>query len=160
MATKLVPLTAPPKQNGQRDETRADLARFRQGEEHTLPVSGLTVRLRRVSVLDLAIGMGEIPALLGPKIDQLSENSGQLTAANLAEFMPLINSFCRMCVIDPPITDEPSETTLGIDELPVEDKVDILGWAMQGGAPLAKFRGEPEEPVEAAQPGDGVQPAA
>ena len=137
MATKSVPLTAPPKQNGQRDETRADLARFRQGEEHTLPVSGLTVRLRRVSVLDLAIGMGEIPALLGPKIDQLSENSGQLTAANLAEFM-----------------------TLGIDELPVEDKVDILGWAMQGGAPLAKFRGEPEEPVEAAQPGDGVQPAA
>ncbi len=138
-------------------ERKWALAEFRAGVEHTLPVSGLTVRLKRVSILDLAIGMGEIPAMLGPQIDRLSQNGGQLTAANLAEFEPLINAFVRACVIDPPITDEPTEETLGIKELPIEDKVDILGWAMQGGAPLAKFRGEPEEPVAAALPGDGVR---
>src|SRR5262245_27274563 len=71
------------------------------GEEATLP-SGLEIRVRYVSVLDLALA-GAIPQTLSAKVEQIMKG-GQVRAINLKEFKEfaeLINLVCAECIVSP-----------------------------------------------------------
>ncbi len=49
---------------------------------------------------------------------------------------------------------------LTVDELPMQDKMAIYQWAMEGSNKLATFRGKEAQPVEPAFARNGVQPTA
>ena len=129
----------------------------RKPQELTLP-SGLTVRVKKVSVMDLA-ALGQIPA---PLLAALGDNSKKDTESvgggqKEDEAMWVV---VKAAVIEPLIADEPDETHLGPDELPPGDRVVIFNWANAGAAPLEPFRQERKRDGRAARRGRDVPPAA
>ncbi len=110
----------------------------RTGEEFTTP-SGLRVQVRRVSLMDLA-EQGGIPAPLVAMTDQiLDRESHRLQVEDVASFADVINLVVKATVIAPRVEDEPTDTALGIREMPFGDRLAIYNWANRAGA-LATFR--------------------
>lgn len=139
-----------------------DLKAWRkQREEQVELPSGLEVRLRRVSLLDLVMG-GEIPTPLLGLVDELTGKEGEeqmpmsIDVAEFPKFSGVFNELVLKCVIDPPVKAKAGADALGIDEIPAEDKIFIFQWANQGAAELKPFRGEAGEPGDAALSGNGV----
>ena len=115
------------------------------GEVFTTP-SGLEVKLRRVSLLDLAEG-GEIPTpLVGMVNKALDTRAHALTVGEVPEFAGTINHLVKAALVEPQVADEPSATHLGVDELPMKDRLAIYNWC-QAGEPLRPFRREDGEPA-------------
>lgn len=116
--------------------------RMRQeGEEATLP-SGLDVKLRRVSVLDLAQG-GKIPQTLRPKIDELiREPNRKVSLDEFSDFAEVVNLVAAQCLVEP--------TGLEVLELPWTDRQAIYLWANEATGRLETFRQQPGKPVGAA----------
>jgi hypothetical protein len=120
------------------------LAAWRQQrrERQTLP-SGLPAVLHRFSVLDVA-ARGGVPL---PILDQMealiaaAERGGAaaVSLANYADYAGAINLVVQACMVDPPVADEPSDTHVGINELPIGDRIFIFEWAHGEVAPLATF---------------------
>lgn len=133
----------------------ADLRAWRLSREAELELpSGLTVRVRRVSLQDLAAG-GMIPAPLVDVVQRLIDDtrSGQMIQPNvkqLAELGPILNVVARAAVIEPALADTPDDEHLGLSELTIEDKADIFRWANSPARALEPFRGEPGGSVAAA----------
>lgn len=115
--------------------------RAQRQSQLTLP-SGLVVTVRRVDLIDLA-AQGQIPT---PLLDQiqahLTDNAGRFQIADLALLGELPTIIARAAIIDPPLAETGDATHLGLDELPMQDKLAILTWAQQGVAPLATFPGD------------------
>lgn len=109
-----------------------------QDEEAQLP-SGLTVRLRRGSVLDLA-EQGRIPTTLQPQIDlfvkQASKFSGVEMVQRLSE---LINFCCQTAITDP--------VDLDVTELPFTDRMAIFNWMNEDANKLVSFRRGQAKPL-------------
>jgi hypothetical protein len=117
--------------------------RRQEGEEFTTP-SGLVVTLRRVSLLDLA-ERGEIPAPLASMVNKILDTKvHKLTVEEIPEYNKSINLLVKAAVISPPVADEPDETHVGIEELPMKDRLAIYNWC-QIGEPLRPFRREDGE---------------
>lgn len=118
-----------------------------QGEEAELP-SGLTVTLRKVSALDLA-NQGKVPTTLQPQVDKFllkSQQQNQKASLNdLKDFIPVITLVCKACIIEP--------GNLDAEELPVEDRMAIFGWANEGAGRLITFRKSAKKPLESAHNG-------
>lgn len=125
----------------------------REGEAVTLP-SGLEVKLKRVSVLEL-VRLGKIPETLRPQVDQ-SLKSGALTEMNLKtfeQFAEIVALVCAACLAD-------EQGGLTVEELPWGDQQEIFEWANKPAGKLATFRGQPAQPVDAALAGVDVRTAA
>lgn len=135
------------------------LQEWRQrGTCETLP-SGLEVRLVDVTLLDLAMA-GQIPAPLAGIVNEMIEGKDVTISIDSFEKMaPLINGMAKLAIADPPVADEPDEDHLGVEELPAMDRLWLFN-KLNEGQQLEKFRAEAGEPVDAAQPGDGVREAA
>lgn len=104
------------------------------GEEARLP-SGLEVRLRRVSVLDLAQG-GRIPQTLAPKVSELMRNPDRsMGLEELSELSEIVDLVAASCVV------EPAELDVA-KELPWADRMAIYMWANEASGRLETFRGE------------------
>lgn len=105
-----------------------------KGEEAELPC-GLTVKLRRVSALDLA-HQGKIPSTLQPQVDKFLAKSQQqgskLSLNDLKELLPVVTLVCKACIVEP--------EDLDVDELPVNDRMTVFGWANEGAGRLQTFR--------------------
>jgi len=126
-----------------------------EGEEAELP-SGLTVKLRRVSALDLA-NQGKIPSTLQPQVDKFlvksqQQNNNKTSLSDLKEFLPVVTLVCKACVIGP--------EGLDVEELPVNDRMLIFGWANEGAGRLQTFRKSAKKFVEPALDGSGVRAEA
>lgn len=125
---------------------------------------GLIVTLRRVNLVDLA-ARGRIPTPLLPQVEAIiraAETSGaiEISLASFAEYGAAIDLVVLAAVISPPVAEEPSETHLGLSEIPMLDKIRIFTWAQQEAAQLATFP-EPARGGTARVPrGKGVRPAA
>lgn len=125
-----------------------DLKTWRQqnrtGEAFTLP-SGLEVRLRHVSMLDLA-ERGDIPAPLAGLVQSLIDGGQQqqvrLNLDEFPQYAQVINLVVAATVIDPPVADTASETHLGVTELPIADRLAIFNWANEVADSLQPFRQE------------------
>ena len=129
-------------------KTYADLGAWRKAraDKWILP-SGLTVITRRgVTVLDL-IGEGEIPESLVQFFDMAFKSGGQLEIDRDSinpELMPAVlsafNAMARAALIEPAITDTPTDTTITADELTYDDKAAIFERANEGVRRVSKFR--------------------
>lgn len=131
----------------------------RQTEEE-LP-SGLTVLLKKVSLVDLA-AEGNIPAPLLGMIEEVSEvpEDAMIDLAEFPKYAEAINMVAMSVIQEPPIADEPDEEHLGIDELPFEDRIWLFEWASQEAGDLMTFREGQESDGQFAFDGAGLQPAA
>jgi hypothetical protein len=111
-----------------------------KGEEAQLP-SGLEIRVRRVSLPDLA-AQGKIPQTLQPQIDEIVSltKRGQTPSINqLGEMTGLLDGVCRACIVEP--------SDLDVAELDFTDKMAIFAWANEVATGLKTFRSEQSQPV-------------
>jgi len=130
----------------------------RKGEKRVLP-SGLVVTVRRCDLLDLA-AQGQIPAPLMVMVGSLVTTGMIVSIENFNEYASVVNLLVRACVIDPPVAEEPDDEHVGINELPMKDRVAVYNWANEGVAVLAPFREERREPADAGRSGDEVRAEA
>jgi len=130
-----------------------------KGEQHELP-SGLVVRLRRVQLLDL-VSQGQVPAPLFAAANEiLNQPETTLTVEIYEKFSAVIKLIARACIVEPPITDEPGEASLGIDELPAADLMAIYNWANQVLVAVRPFRPERSGDEGARRAGKGLRKPA
>lgn len=114
----------------------------RQGGETFTTPTGLQIKVRRCSLMDLA-EQGSIPAPLTGMVDAIfDQQDHSLTVDDVPEFIKVINMVVKAAVVDPPVADQPDETHVGLQELPVVDRLAIYNWANRPGA-LIPFRQEP-----------------
>lgn len=126
-------------------------AKRAQGEQALLP-SGLTVTLRKVSMLDLA-EQGQIPETLKPMIGELTKVAERgMTADDLTKLGALINVVVAAALVGP--------AELAPEELPFEDRQAIFAWANEASEKLKLFRPEAGEFVEVTLSGIGVRRAS
>jgi hypothetical protein len=120
-----------------------DLAAWRekqnQGEEAILP-SGLKIRLKRVSLLDLA-SRGKIPTPLLTHATWIL-NGKEVKAEQAKDHGETLNQVFMACVVDPPVAEKPSDTHVGVEEFSIEDKIAVFKWSSEGTTTLAPFRSE------------------
>lgn len=127
-----------------------------------LPISGLRVWVRDVTMMDLVLS-GKLPEPLVDVIEQL-EKSGvkefdlKQIARNGKEFAEMVDGLVMIATVEPPIADAPDDDHLGIAELPGEDRMAIYGFLNREVQHIKSFRNE-GKPVEAAQPSGDIQPA-
>ena len=113
-------------------------ARQEEGEEYVTP-SGLTVRVRRVTLLDLA-EQGGIPTPLVGMVNKLLDTAThQLTVADVPEYIDAINLAVKAIIVDPPGADKADATHIAVSELPVKDRLALFNWASRAEA-LRPFR--------------------
>jgi hypothetical protein len=130
----------------------------RKGEKRVLP-SGLVVTVRRCDLLDLA-AQGQIPAPLMAIAGNLVTTGIVVTMEDFSEYATVVNLLVRACMIDPPVAEDPDEEHVGINELPMKDRIAVYSWANEGVAMLAPFREERREPADAGRSGDEVRAEA
>jgi len=124
-----------------------DLTSWRASRQQTLALScGLTVTVRKVALLDLA-AQGNVPVPLHAAVQALIDRQGStpVEVAKLADQAAVIDLVVRAAVISPPITDEPTETSITLSEIPLVDRIEIFSWAQREAAHLATFP-EPAAP--------------
>jgi hypothetical protein len=124
-----------------------------EGEVFTLP-SGLEVRLRKITALDLVL-TGAVPTTLYAVADKYIADTGGIDAEKFREFEPMINAVCEACFVEPRIVDARQEhsgmtTGLLVTEIPIEDRMAVFEWSNSVSGALRKFRGEQAAVVDAA----------
>lgn len=111
----------------------------RQQDEDALLPSGLEVRLRRVSVFDLA-EQGKIPQTLQPQIDLFVKSSKTISALEMVQKMGELITLCCQAAITAPVE-------LVAAELPFADRLAIFNWMNEDASKLASFRIGQSKPV-------------
>lgn len=123
----------------------ADYAERRRGEWYTFP-SGLTLRVRRLSLLDMAVA-GSIPQDLQAQAVQMwTKDSSDLF--NLAESMRVINHLIMSAVVEPRLLSLPpteSESAAGhlwIEEIAAHERLALYNWLNNTRTGLSNFLGD------------------
>lgn len=120
-----------------------------EGVEAELP-SGLVVRIAKISMIDLAL-RGDVPAPLVPAVNAvMNKGIANLTVDNAGEYEAAINLVVKAAVIDPPVKDKGDEHSLGVNELPIVDRLAIFRECNRYGEQLRPFRRESPAAVEPA----------
>jgi hypothetical protein len=127
----------------------------RKGEKYVLP-SGLVATVQRCDLLDLA-ERGQIPAPLAAIANKLVTTGVLVTVENFQEYAAGVDLLARVCIVDPPVAEEPDEEHVGIHELPMKDRIAVYNWANEGAALLTPFRAESGEPADAGRHGNPLR---
>jgi len=121
--------------------------RLAQGEVFVLP-SGLQVRLRRVSLLDLA-EQGEIPAPITAAVNSVFDSRVRnLTVEETGAFADVVNLLVRAALIDPQPGPEDDDTHICVTSMPMKDRLAIYNWCQEAQG-LLPFRQETRKPAAA-----------
>jgi hypothetical protein len=131
------------------------LEQWRQSRlvEAVLP-SGLPVVLRRISLMDL-MGQGEIPdTLMGFVELALKGNAGKLDveAKHLPAVSQAMADFAQAALVRPSVGDQPSDTTITIDELDFGDREFIFNLLNEDIRRVSPFLDQAGEQGAADQP--------
>ena len=101
--------------------------RQREGEAIIVP-SGLEIRVRRYSLLDLFTN-SLVPKELEDQLLEVIQNPNPaVILANFAKFSPLIDLTLGHAIIDPPLATEPDDDHLSLGELTTMDKMSLFNW--------------------------------
>lgn len=120
-----------------------------EGELMQLP-SGLVVKLRRVSLMDLAL-RGDVPTPLAAQVNTILDKGLQsLTVENAPKHAATINLVVKAAVLEPRVGDEADAETLAVDELPWVDRLAIFRDCNRYAEVLKPFRPEQAAAVESA----------
>jgi hypothetical protein len=113
--------------------------------EHEFP-GGLKARLKRVTLMDL-VGRGKIPDTLSSLVVETIQKerlpTEELSMEEMAETVQVINLVCMACFVEPQVTEEPTEESLGIYDIPWEIRTEVFSWANGAAEKLRPFRKEP-----------------
>lgn len=113
-----------------------------EGDEGELPVSGLTVRLRRVGMMEL-LERGDVPVTLRPLLMKAAAGDmAKAGAGDLEEYGKVMTLVAGACLVWP--------EGLKVEELPFGDRVAIALWANEGAQKLRPFRAKSAGNVDAA----------
>lgn len=125
-------------------------------EEIELSLGTATIRAR-LSLSDLAAA-GHIPATLLVELDEFNSKRGDARKATqgLAVLIQAINATTIAAMIDPPVAKVADDEHLGIDEIPVDDRLAVFYRLNQGVEPLRDFRSEQAGSNGVAHPGDDL----
>jgi hypothetical protein len=126
----------------------------RAGERFDLP-SGLSVRLKKLDLLDLA-AQGMIPTTLAGAANKLVGGTG-LKVEEFESQVEVINLIVQACLVEPLAADEADENHIRVDELAVMDRLAIYNWASAGAARLRPFRDEEGQSAAAGPGGEAVR---
>jgi hypothetical protein len=122
---------------------------------------GLTVTVKKVAILDLA-AQGAIPTPLVDAVQALLNGEGEaqrVTIEGFPEYARMVDLVVKAAVVEPPVADEPSATHVGLNELPILDRIDIFNWAQEEGAQLTTFPQHSEPDATPARRGRRVSVA-
>jgi len=139
------------------------LQNFRQSRisDHTLPISRLEVRLKSVSVEDLATS-GQIPDTLTALVMRtaVSGKAAAISTDDLPTMLTLFGAVAKASLVYPPVIDgEGDDEHLGLNELPFGDKEYIFNVANGGAKRLESFRPKQGRDGAPVPDGQNVQPA-
>jgi hypothetical protein len=103
--------------------------------------SGLAVKMKRVSLLDLAAVGGVPEPLLALATGKKAEM--EFTGEALQEVLKAFDTTAMACLVEPPAKEgESSDTHVGLSDLHYEDKEFIFERANEGVMKIAPFRKE------------------
>lgn len=128
-----------------------DLKEWRETRRVVLRLDGLELHFRRVSLINMAIA-GEIPAPLAGLVQEMIDTPPQGTSIDAwTAFAPLIDHVLTTTSMgEVVVTEQPSEETLGVGEIPFTAKVRVFNAMTSPGGELAPFRAESKTAMEAA----------
>lgn len=116
-----------------------DLNAWRTSRTATLNLPcGLSVDVKKVTLLDLA-AIGSIPTPLIGEVESILTDGLRFSVVELEDNFKVINHVVKCAVISPHITDEPTEDSVGINEIPANDRLEIYMWAKEEASKLAMF---------------------
>ncbi len=151
-----------------RQARRGMLANFRANRvkemPEPLPVSGMRVFVRDVTMMDLVLS-GKLPEPLVEVIQSLEggdteqEVDLRKIARNGEEFGMMVDALVMLGCVEPPVAEQADIDHVGIDELAGDDKMAIFSYLHREVQTLKSFRDEGNS-LEAAQPGGDVQHAS
>lgn len=142
------------------DTMNERLQRIRQNRaprEVTLS-DGSTILIRPVKLQNLVMNK-RIPLTLVRKMERMDRTpTGGIRLEDAVEVTEAIDAVVMAAAVDPRITVEPTEETLGLDEIDFEDRVLIFTEANRTAAALAPFpvSGQPGSGDDAAPGSEGV----
>ena len=149
MATKKKQNVA--EQTDEKPKTYSSIGSWRaaRSESWILP-SGLQVETRKgISVLDLIEG-GTIPDSLMGFFDmalsgniELPTDESHIEADMLPKVMAAFNAMAKAALVNPRCTDQPTEDSLGVNELDYMDKAAIFERSQEGVNKVSSFRRYP-----------------
>lgn len=136
------------------------LGEWREKERVTVELpSGLSMTIRRrVTLTDLA-ARGSIPAPLVGLVDEFIAGGANVSISNASDFAKygeVLGLVVKAAAIDPPVADAGDEGHVGLDELPLEDKIFVFNLVHQEADKLAPFRPQPLAALGAAPGGEGI----
>jgi hypothetical protein len=110
-------------------------------------IDGMRLVVGHVRVDDMLFE-GEIPTPLPGMLTQDGEkpriDMARATKQELQNLSRAIAIVVKAAAIDPPVADEPSETAIGIKEIPARIRSDIFAWCASEVAAMEKFREGPD----------------
>jgi hypothetical protein len=110
-------------------------------------IDGMSLVVGHVRVDDMLFE-GEIPTPLPGMLTQNGEkpriDMARATKQELQNLNRAIAIVVKAAAIDPPVADEPSETAIGIKEIPARIRSDIFAWCASEVAAMEKFREGPD----------------
>ncbi len=119
------------------------------GEDGVLP-SGLDVKLKKASIVDLVTG-GQIPQTLAVKLNGIMQGGEvKVDLTQMAEYAEMLDIVAGACIVEP--------VGLSMVELPFEDKLAIFNWANEGVSQMQSFRPIKKADVGATSDGENLQP--
>jgi len=143
---------------------RVNLAEWRANrlQELDLP-NGLTVKIRDVSMYDLAL-TGQLPNtlvdLMFPEdgAEQQSEKDlvKMMIGQHGQDFNTMLSVLAKVALVEPAIGDVADDTHITMDELLAADKMEIFNYLNREAQEVRPFRKGSGEPGATAQPGGGV----
>jgi len=124
---------------------KLSLAEWRSGRIHEriLP-SGLTVKLRDVSMTDLML-TGKLPNAIIDMAKNTAESGGkefdlQVMSKNSFEFSQMLDMLVELSLIEPCIGTEADNDHILLAELPADDKMDIFTFMNREAGTIKSFR--------------------
>jgi hypothetical protein len=134
--------------------------RSKQRREEVLP-SGLTVTLRKITLVDLA-AQGSIPTPLIASVNAVisSETFNVATVEDYQKYGAVVDLLVKASVVCPLLADHGDEEHLGLDELSLDDKLFIFNIPHKPSEALAPFRPQPEGVVDSGSDGGAVRDEA
>jgi|GEM_PF-2552111 len=132
-----------------------------------LPYAQKNVGLRKVDVMDILMGDGQIPnvllSMIQGDITPTQTQNVQMEGDDFKRFRELLDKLARACFANPPIVDTMEEVQEGkgilSSMIPFNDKSLLIAYCMGGRAQFenaTKFLEQQEGSVVAVQPSDNI----
>ncbi len=133
---------------------RQSLAEWRKAQVHELSLpSGLTVKVRNVTMTDLAL-TGMLPPAILEMVDDAQKSGQEIDlkqiVKNMVDFRKVLDALVTIALVEPLIGETPDDTHITLDELPNNDKMEIYNWVNREATQLTPFREGENQPVAAA----------